>query len=168
MAVGQRDYTSISIDVPSDAGRYMRMRELTSALWDAFGDTAEGARGYSWCGFYVFDREQDALLLAARQPKPACSPIELGGICGRSWQSQRPVVVDDVRTLPADGYVACDPKDLSEVVVPMIQNGSCWGVLDVDSFDTAAFSKADAMGLLDAAHRAGLCDAPGPFDVEIL
>ncbi len=162
MTLVQRDYSGIRIDVPPDAGRYMRMREFVTALWSAFGEA-----GYSWCGFYVFDRDANHLLLAARQPKPACSPIELGGVCGQSLQQVRSLIVDDVRTLGDGNYIACDPRDLSEVVVPMVQAGRCWGVLDIDSHETGAFSEQDAQGLLAAAARAGLCDA-APLNIARL
>ncbi len=150
-----RDYQSISIDLPADAGRYLRMRTLCDALWTAFGGNDAG---YSWCGFYVRDSDSDELILAARQPKPACSPIGLNGICGQSLTRRESLIVRDVRTLSGGSYIACDPRDLSEVVVPMLLGGRCWGVLDVDSFAVGAFDEHDALGLLDAAHRAGLCD----------
>ncbi len=145
----------------------MRMRSLCDVLWNAFGD-----RGYSWCGFYVYEPGAAGdgpgsspgemlpgeMLLAARQPKPACSPIGLDGICGQSWKQRQSVLVRDVRTLDANSYIACDPRDVSEVVVPMVLGGECWGVLDVDSYEVGAFDEHDARGLLNAAQRAGLCD----------
>lgn len=140
----------------------MRMRSLCDALWEAFGDL-----GYSWCGFYVYEPDTTGdgpgsrpgeMILAARQPKPACSPIGLGGICGQSWKHRQSVLVRDVRTLEGSGYIACDPRDVSEVVVPMVLGGECWGVLDVDSYEVGAFDEHDVRGLLNAAQRAGLCD----------
>lgn len=138
------------------------MRSLSDALWDAFG-----TRGYSWCGLYVYEpggadhgsgTSPGEMILAARQPKPACSPIGLDGICGQSWKQRQSVLVRDVRTLEANGYIACDPRDVSEVVVPMVLGGECWGVLDVDSYEVGAFDEHDARGLLRVAQRAGLCD----------
>lgn len=148
-----RDYSSVELNIPSDAGRYMRMRTVCDALWNAFG-----TRGYSWCGFYLFDPAQQSMILAARQPKPACSPIGLEGMCGLCWRELRPVLIHDVRQVADGAYIACDPRDLSEVVVPLIQNNTCWGVLDVDSFEVGAFSQADVDGLLQVAVSAGLSD----------
>jgi putative methionine-R-sulfoxide reductase with GAF domain len=127
------------------------MQAVVDALWTAFG-----ASGYSWVGFYEIDEAQESMTLACRQPKPACSPIGLHGCCGRSWRERASIVVRDVAAL-GNGYIACDPRDRSEVVVPMFNaNGSCWGVLDVDSFDVGTFSDHDAIGLARLCERAGL------------
>ena len=96
------------------------------------------------------------MVLGPRRDKPACSPIGLHGMCGLAWRERRAVVVDDVRRL-GEHYVACDPRDMAEVVVPLLEaDGSCWGVLDVDSFEVGAFTAADALGLARLVDRAGL------------
>jgi putative methionine-R-sulfoxide reductase with GAF domain len=47
---------------------------------------------------------------------------------------------------------------MAEVVVPLLEeDGTCWGVLDADSFDVGAFGVADALGLARLVERAGLC-----------
>ncbi len=131
----------------------MRMSATIGALWAVCGEL-----GYSWVGFYL--PQGDALVLGARQPKPACSPIGLNGMCGRAFTETRTCIVRDVRALPGDGYIACDPRDLSEIVVPMLDDtGRCVGVLDADSFDVGAFTEADAVGLVGVLRRAGLYSA---------
>jgi putative methionine-R-sulfoxide reductase with GAF domain len=102
----------------------------------------------------------DEMLLDACRDKPACSPIGLHGACGRSWQEQRSLVVRDVRSLGA-GYIACDPRDLSEVVVPLFErDGSCWGVLDADSYEVGSFTESDALSLAMLMVEAGLSARP--------
>lgn len=134
------------------------MQSVVDALWSAFG-----AQGYSWVGFYVIDDDKQSMILTHRQPKPACSPIGLHGCCGRSWREQRSLVVHDVAAL-GNGYIACDPRDRSEVVVPLFNaDGSCWGVLDVDSFDVGAFTEHDVTGLTSLLERAGLTVTPRSF-----
>ena len=109
------------------------------------------------------------MLLAVREPKPACSPIGLEGMCGRSCLTRRSLVVGDVLDLPPGvGYVACDPRDRSEVVVPCLEpGGACWGVLDLDSLEPQAFSAEDAAALHAQLLKAGLT-AGDPPEVEIL
>jgi putative methionine-R-sulfoxide reductase with GAF domain len=143
-----RDYDSAP--APAGATRQDRMCAVVDALWARFA----GA-GYSWVGFYT-KAPGEEMVLGPRRDKPACSPIGLHGMCGLSWRERRAVVVDDVRRL-AGHYVACDPRDMAEVVVPMLEpDGSCWGVLDVDSFEIGAFTVADAIGLAGLVERAGL------------
>jgi len=143
--------------------RSARMRGLADLLWRRLNhDDADGP--ISWIGFYEIaapGNEHGAepgrqMILAAHRDKPACSPIGLHGVCGRSFIEAAPVVVSDVRTL-GEGYVACDPRDLSEVVIPMLDDdGKPWGVLDGDSFETDAFTTADAETLRLVAEAAGL------------
>jgi putative methionine-R-sulfoxide reductase with GAF domain len=102
------------------------------------------------------------MTLGHRRDKPACSPIGLHGVCGRGWREQRSIVVRDVRVLGPD-YVACDPRDQSEVVVPMFTRRggteTCIGVLDVDSFDVGAFTDHDARELARLLIEIGLTTA---------
>lgn len=127
------------------------MRALADALWERFA----GA-GYSWVGFYTRQPGADEMVLGPRRDKPACSPIGLHGMCGLACLERRAVVVRDVRAL-GDNYVACDPRDLAEVVVPLLEpDGSCWGVLDTDSFEAGAFDEGDAIALARLCERAGL------------
>jgi putative methionine-R-sulfoxide reductase with GAF domain len=67
------------------------------------------------------------------------------------------LIVTDVANLRA-GYIACDPRDRSEAVIPLFEPGgqTCWGVLDADSFDIGAFSERDVEGMLSVLVAAGL------------
>ena len=162
----QRDYTPFleACDaIPADASRDERMGVFVRTLWDAIGDPT-GAL-CSWAGVYVGPGERTPegdvagdgeMLLAVREPKPACSPLGLHGACGRSHLEGETLVVTDVERL-GEGYVACDPKDRAELVIPCLnQEGSSWGVLDLDAFEAGAFSAHDAEILQDALLRAGL------------
>lgn len=128
-----------------------RMRLLTDILWDHLGPT-----GVSWCGFYIPGEVEGEMVLLSCKPKPACSPIGMHGACGQSFLAAKTLVVHDVREL-GPNYVACDPRDQSEVVVPVTaHDGSCLGVLDLDSHDVGSFTEADAQGLLAVLRAAGL------------
>ena len=111
-------------------------------LWQGLRGT-----GVSWVGFYVPGDDPSELVLSCGRPKPACSPIGLHGVCGRAFRNRRAVVVEDVALL-GEGYVACDPADRSEVVVPLFDSlGMLRAVLDLDSHQPGAFGIADADGL---------------------
>ncbi|MFG0274976.1 MAG: GAF domain-containing protein [Phycisphaerales bacterium] len=130
----------------------IRMQTVVDALWEAFS-----AEGYSWVGFYIADEsapESERLVLAARRDKPACSPIGLHGVCGRGYATRATVIVRDVFDL-GEAYVACDPRDRSEIVLPIFEDGNCIGVLDVDSWEIGSFTERDEAGLLRVLRAAG-------------
>lgn len=138
----------------AEVDRERAMKVACDLLWDAFH-----AKGLSWIGFYGIggvNNEPDQMTLLARRDKPACSPIGLHGCCGRGWKERKAIVVDDVRTL-GPNYVACDPRDQAELVLPMLEaDGRCWGVLDADSFDTHAFDDHDVRGMTALVEMLGL------------
>ncbi|MBL8759585.1 MAG: GAF domain-containing protein [Phycisphaerae bacterium] len=162
-----RDYTPLLdrlAGLPPDPDA--AMARVTDALWDAFH-----ADGLSWVGFYLFSSKRpDELTLGPRRDKPACSPIGMHGACGRAFRSRRPLVVTDVAHLGA-GYIACDPRDRSEVVVPVFNpDGSAWGVLDADSHQPNAFDVFDALTLSRLLRHAGLSalSTDDPDDVDVV
>lgn len=155
-----RDYDAILRRHALDARRPLpyaqdALRRAIDILWGALGST-----GISWIGFYDKVPDADEMVLVCREPKPACSPIGLHGMCGRGYLERRPIIIDDVRTLGAN-YIACDPRDQSELVIPvMLPNGFCRGVLDVDSYDLASFTEHDVRGMTDLLTALGISAAP--------
>jgi len=126
------------------------MASFVDAMWDAFHSAS-----VSWVGFYL-PGDEDELVLGARRDTPACSPIGLQGVCGRAFLEKRTMIAVDVHAM-GDAHVVCDPRNLSEIVVPMIEaDGSCWGVLDLDSYEIGAFDERDAQGLASLLIEAGL------------
>ena len=98
----------------------------------------------NWAGFYLL--EQDKLVLAPFQGKPACIEIPLGkGVCGTAAATGKTVVVANVHEF--DGHIACDSASNSEIVVPLFVNGELYGVLDIDSPIFSRFSEQDKLGL---------------------
>ncbi len=137
-----------AVSAPGDTTR--SMQAFVDLLWDGLGET-----GVSWVGFYLPEGD-DQLVLGPRRDKPACSPIGLQGACGRAFRSGESVVVRDVAEL-GENYIACDPEDRSELVIPLFDAaGECWGVLDLDSHQVGAFSDRDVAGLLPLLRKAGL------------
>lgn len=132
------------------------MRVAIDVLWRAFGSHGYEHIPISWIGFYDKVEDADEMVLVCREPKPACSPIGLHGMCGRSFLDSRPILIHDVATLGAN-YIACDPKDKSEAVVPMFNtDGTCWGVLDADSYEVGTFDDADVRGMQLLCEALGL------------
>jgi len=77
--------------------------------------------GWLWVGFYLV--RQDQLVLGPFQGPVACTRIRKGrGVCGTCWAN-------------------------SEIVLPIIKEGSVIGVLDVDSEKYNDFDETDQQGL---------------------
>src|SRR5690606_6771774 len=143
MPVYERDYKPLAMALSEVSGnRRRRMGEAADVLWRFFKDF-----GVSWVGFYEKDPDADQMILGPSRDKPACSPIALHGACGMCWSKKRPVIVHDVHSL-GPNYIACDPRDRSELVIPLFNDdGSCYGVLDIDSHDRNAFGEQDVFEL---------------------
>jgi L-methionine (R)-S-oxide reductase len=96
----------------------------------------------NWAGFYLWDGAHSTLVLGPFQGLPACTRIAFGkGVCGTAVRERRTQLVPDVHEFP--GHIACDSASLSEIVVPILRDGSVLGVLDVDSPEKARFDAAD-------------------------
>ena len=149
-----RDYESIAAALRNEGTVEERMRIGADVWWDKLSPT-----GVSWVGFYL-PGGTDELILGPSRNKPACSPIGLHGACGQVFTSGKPLVVRDVREL-GESYVACDPRDQSEVVLPLIDSdGRTYAVLDLDSFDIGAFDEGDVRGLNAVLKSTGLTFEP--------
>ncbi len=152
MPAYERDYAPIALALNSVAGdRTQRMRSVADTLWHFLKDA-----GVSWVGFYTKVEGADEMVLGPSRDKPACSPIGLHGACGQAYLKRRPLLVHDVTNLGMN-YVACDPRDLSELVIPLFdEHGKCYGVLDLDSFERRAFSEHDLIELRRLMESTGI------------
>ncbi|NOJ71564.1 GAF domain-containing protein [Paenibacillus alvei] len=102
----------------------------------------QGLKDINWAGFYLMDDERGELVLGPFQGLPACVRIPLGrGVCGAAAKEQCTVIVPDVHAFP--GHIACDAASRSEIVVPLMKEGKCIGVLDIDSPITDRFNEQD-------------------------
>jgi L-methionine (R)-S-oxide reductase len=96
--------------------------------------------GWFWVGFYIV--KEDELVLGPFQGPVACTRIRKGrGVCGTSWAKAETLIVPDVEKFP--GHIACSSASRSEIVVPLLKNGTVWGVLDVDSDTLDQFDETD-------------------------
>lgn len=104
--------------------------------------------GLNWAGFYrVIESE---LVLGPFIGKPACIRIPLGqGVCGTAAATGATQLVPDVHQFP--GHIACDAQSRSELVVPVIVDGTVRAVIDLDSPELNRFDSADATGIENLA-----------------
>jgi L-methionine (R)-S-oxide reductase len=132
--------------------------DLTANLANLAAGLKQGIPAASWVGFYR--RIGDELVLGPFQGKVACVRIALGrGVCGTAAAERRTVVVDDVERFP--GHIACDSGSRSEIVVPVVRRGEVVAVLDVDSYELAAFDAIDQRHLEAVAALAASLGWPG-------
>jgi len=94
----------------------------------------------NWVGFYVTEGNQ--LVLGPFQGMPACVRIPFGrGVCGVAAETKTTQLVADVHQFP--GHIACDSASNSEIVVPIVKEGTVIGVLDIDSPEKNRFDEVD-------------------------
>jgi putative methionine-R-sulfoxide reductase with GAF domain len=148
----EREYEPIFLALNHVSGdRHRRMREAADTLWRFLKDHA-----VSWVGFYTLADGGEEMVLGPSRDKPACSPIGLHGACGQALLKKRPLIVNDVRNLGMN-YVACDPRDLAELVIPLFdEQNRCYGVLDLDSFERSAFGEHDMNQLRRLMEATGI------------
>lgn len=142
------------------AGRYRRILEQLSELFDGYGETAfdEISRmatiaallhhkmpHFFWTGFYRL--QAGNLVVGPYQGPLACAVLRPPeGVCWACIQRKESIIVPDVHAFP--GHVACDERSRSEIVIPVREPaGNVVGVLDVDSDRPDAFTEADREGL---------------------
>ena len=102
----------------------------------------------NWVGFYLWDDQDQELVLGPFQGKVACNRIPMGrGVCGSALQQQQTLIVPDVHAFA--GHIACDSASRSEIVIPIIIDGHPFGVLDIDAPVTDRFTTED-QALLEA------------------
>jgi len=107
----------------------------------------------NWAGFYR--RSGDELVLGPFCGKPACIRIPLGsGVCGTAAQLGESQLVEDVNAFP--GHIACDAVSRSELVVPVMRQGTVIAVIDLDSASPARFDAEDQAGIEMLAQKIAL------------
>ncbi|MCF9033656.1 GAF domain-containing protein [Acinetobacter nectaris] len=112
------------------------LANITAALKEQFN--------WFWIGFYLV--KDNELVLAPFQGPIACTRIAKGrGVCGDAWEKSEVLIVADVDAYP--GHIACSSQSKSEIVLPILRNGVCMGVLDIDSSELNTFDEIDAQYL---------------------
>ena len=113
------------------------MANVAALLWEFLPDL-------NWAGFYRM--VEGGLVLGPFIGKPACIRIALDqGVCGAAARTATTQLVADVHAFP--GHIACDAASRSELVVPVLRNGTVIAVIDLDSPTPARFDEDDARGI---------------------
>ncbi len=124
---------------------------LLSGETDAIANAANMAallflelENINWAGFYI--HKNGELVLGPFHGNPACVRIAMGkGVCGTAAESRETLVIDDVSQFAE--HIACDSASQAEIVIPLIENETLWGVLDIDSPLLSRFDGIDRQGL---------------------
>lgn len=110
-------------------------------------------------GFYVLDPfVPNQLILGPFAGKVACQTIRFNrGVCGAAAASKATQLVPDVEEFP--GHIACDGASQSEIVVPILVDGSVKAIIDVDCAVKGGFDEIDSLWLEKLAELLGrACD----------
>jgi L-methionine (R)-S-oxide reductase len=105
---------------------------------------------FFWVGIYFVKNNQ--LVLGPFQGPVACTRIAFGkGVCGKSWELKKTIVVEDVDAFP--GHIACSSLSRSEIVLPAFnKKGEVVLILDVDSEHLSYFDSIDQKYLEQVIH----------------
>lgn len=118
------------------------MANVAALIWEFVPDL-------NWAGFYRIGPAKngaDELVLGPFVGRPACIRIPIGrGVCGAAAESGKTQLVADVHAFP--GHIACDALSRSELVVPVVRDGTVIAVIDLDSPKPDRFREDDARGL---------------------
>ena len=118
---------------------------LLSYLCNTTAILNEMLENINWVGFYFSDNSK--LILGPFQGKIACTPLSFNkGVCAKSYNTKEVIIVPDVHKF--EGHIACDSNSQSEIVLPILYNGECIGVLDIDSPIINRFNNDDAETLI--------------------
>lgn len=110
------------------------MANVAALIWQFLPDL-------NWAGFYRTIGSE--LVLGPFCGKPACIRIAWGqGVCGTAAANSATQLVEDVHAFP--GHIACDAASRSELVVPVLRDGTVIAVIDLDSPLPARFDAEDA------------------------
>ncbi len=139
----QKALTDIQRNADSATSRTDLLERVVNTLDNSF-------EYYSWTGFYLVDGEHLQVGPYVGKPTPH-TRIKIGeGICGAAAESAETVIVADVNE--DSRYLACSIETKSEIVVPLIDDGTVIGEIDIDSDRISAFNESDAEFLASVAQ----------------
>ena len=113
---------------------------------------------YNWVGFFLLDPSNRSVLVlgpsaGSLSPQPSISLHE--GLCGAAASTGKTIVVDDVAGDPR--YFSALELTKSEIVVPIFTGDKVAGVIDVNSYFKATFSRPEREFLESCSAVVGRC-----------
>jgi L-methionine (R)-S-oxide reductase len=101
---------------------------------------------------------KNQLILGPFNGKVACQTISFGkGVCGTAASTKVTQLVPDVEKFP--GHIACDGDSRSEIVVPILVDGTTVAIIDIDCAMENGFDSIDRQYLEELAKLlSGSCD----------
>ena len=108
---------------------------------------------YDWVGFYILDSQSNTLVLGPFSGIPTeHTHIPVGkGVCGQVAERKQTMIVQDVSE--QSNYIACSLNVQSEIVVPILKNGSFIAEIDIDSHAFSPFSMEDEQFLTNITNQ---------------
>jgi len=137
------DYEAVAADIEQLAATEEDSDAIVRGAVEAIHDRLDT---YSWVGIYFV--EGNELVLGPWKGPSATDHVRIPigqGVCGAAAASGVTEIVADVNADPR--YLACFPSTRSEIVVPVLYEGSVVAEIDVDSDAPAAFGEADRVFL---------------------
>ncbi|MDX1521397.1 MAG: GAF domain-containing protein, partial [Anaerolineae bacterium] len=152
---------NVQMSVGVDVNRYLsEILDLQKLLEEAV-DQVKDRLGYYYAHIYLFDDEQENLLMTAGSG-PVGEMLKTGGhkiaidsasLVARSARSGKVVLVDRVQDEPDWLPNELLPDTCSEMAVPIVLEGRVVGVLDVQQDKVAGFDQGDANLLRSVADQ---------------
>ena len=143
MSPAAADYEAVAAGIEQLAATEEDSDAIVRGAVEAIHDRLDT---YSWVGIYFV--EGNELVLGPWKGPSATDHVRIPigqGVCGAAAASGVTEIVADVN---ADHrYLACFPSTRSEIVVPVLYEGSVVAEIDVDSDAPAAFGEADRVFL---------------------
>ena len=143
MSPAAADYEAVAAGIEQLAATEEDSDAIVRGAVEAIHDRLDT---YSWVGIYFVEDEE--LVLGPWKGPSATDHVRIPigqGVCGAAAASGVTEIVDDVNADPR--YLACFPSTRSEIVVPVLYEGSVVAEIDVDSDAPAAFGEADRVFL---------------------
>ena len=140
--MSKRDYETVSQTIAAlcegEIDQITKMATISCELYQEL-------EGFDWVGFYRVT-EPELLKVGPYQGGHGCLTIPFSkGVCGACAREEKTQIVDDVNAFP--GPIACSSSTLSEIVLPVFEDGKLIAVLDIDSDKPADFNETDQQAL---------------------
>lgn len=134
----------------SQCQEILKESDKLAAICNAVAFLYDQTENINWLGIYIHKNKE--LVLGPFQGKIACTHLKIGhGVCGTSFERKLLLNVEDVHKFP--GHIACDAASNSELVVPLLYQNKCLGVLDIDSPLYSRFTLDDEITFEAIAHQ---------------